>query len=61
MKIMKKRLLNIIFAVVSLYTINLFTINFNIMIPLNIFSVLLVSLLGLPGLAVYCLIIIKYM
>lgn len=61
MSYVKKVLLNIIFAFISLYTVNLFTMNFGVMIPLNIFSIVLVTILRLPGLAVLCLIIIKYM
>ena len=57
----KKILMNLIFAFVSLYTVNVFTINFDIMIPISIFGLIVISFLGLPGLITYCLIVIKYL
>lgn len=57
----KKLLMNLIFAFVSLYTVNVFTINFDIMVPISIFGLIIITLLGLPGLITYCLIVIKYL
>ncbi len=57
----KKLLMNLIFAFVSLYTVNLFTVNFDIVVPIGIFGLGLIAFLGLPGLITYCLIVIKYL
>ncbi len=57
----KKLLFNLIFSFVSLYTVNLFTNAFNIMIPISITGVLIITLLGMPGFVMYCLIVIKYL
>lgn len=54
-------MMNLIFSFVSLYTVNLFTINLNIIIPISLFGLTIITFLGLPGLITYCLIIIKYL
>ncbi|MCX4364501.1 MAG: pro-sigmaK processing inhibitor BofA family protein [Bacilli bacterium] len=58
---LKKVMMNLIFAFVSLYTVNLFTVNFDIMVPISILGLIIISFLGLPGLITYCLIVIKYL
>lgn len=55
----KKLLMNLIFAFISLYTVNLFTVNLDIIVPISIFGLIIITLLGLPGLITYCLIVIK--
>lgn len=40
----------IIFAFLFLYAYNKFGISFNAFVPINIFTVILVSMFGLPGL-----------
>lgn len=56
---LKKVLMNLVFAFISLYTVNLFTVNFDIIIPISILGLVIISFLGLPGLITYCLIVIK--
>ena len=55
----KKMLMNLVFAFVSLYTVNIFTVNFNIIVPISIFGLVMIMFLGLPGLIIYCLIVLK--
>ncbi len=55
----KKMLMNLVFAFVSLYTVNLFTVNFNIIVPISIFGLVMIMFLGFPGLIIYCLIVLK--
>lgn len=58
---LKKILMNLIFAFVSLYTVNLFTVNFDIIVPISFLGLVTIAFLGLPGLITYCLIVIKYL
>lgn len=53
--------MNLIFAFVSLYTVNLFTVNFDIIVPISFLGLVTIAFLGLPGLITYCLIVIKYL
>lgn len=46
---MLKLIKKILFAVFLLYSFNLISFNFNIIIPINFITVLLVALLDLPG------------
>ena len=46
---MLKLIRKILFAVFLLYSFNLISVNFNIIIPINFITVLLVALLDLPG------------
>ncbi len=46
---MLKLIKKILFAVFLLYSFNLISVNFNIIIPINFITVLLVALLDLPG------------
>ncbi|MGN1000775.1 MAG: pro-sigmaK processing inhibitor BofA family protein [Bacilli bacterium] len=46
---MLKLIKKILFAVFLLYSFNLISVNFNIIIPINFITVLLVTLLDLPG------------
>ncbi len=41
---------NIILSAVILYGYNLIAVNFNMMIPINLFSILLLTFLGAPSL-----------
>lgn len=45
-KVIKK----IVFAIIIIYSLDLFIRNLNIFIPLNIYTVSIVSALGFPGL-----------
>lgn len=45
MEILKR----IILSCIILYTYNLLAINVNMMIPINVISILIVTLLGVPG------------
>lgn len=58
-KILKKALLNTILGAVLLAIINFVGIYFNFYIALNIYSALIIGILGVPGLIL--LIILKYM
>ena len=48
-----KKIINIlkkvIFAIVLLYTYNLIAVSYNLIIPINIFTIGIVSLLDIPG------------
>ncbi len=57
----KKLFLNLIFSFVSLYTVNLFTNAFDIIIPISISGIVIITFLGMPGFVMYCLIVIKYL
>ncbi len=54
-KVVKK----VAFSFFSLYGYNLIAIQFNLLVPINIITVLLVSILGMPGLVL--LILLKYL
>lgn len=58
---LKKIMMNLIFAFVSLYTVNIFTVNFDIIVPISVLGLIIITFLGLPGLITYCLIVIKYL
>lgn len=49
-KILKKVVKKITFSFVVLYGLNVMVSSMNIFIPINIFTLLTVSLLGVPGL-----------
>lgn len=49
-KILKKIVKKVIFAFVLLYGLNVIVSSINIFIPINIFTISIVSLLGVPGL-----------
>ena len=49
-KIIKKVVRRIVFAFVVLYGLNVIVSSINIFIPINIFTLLVVSSLGVPGL-----------
>ena len=49
-KIIKKIVTRIIFAFVVLYGLNVIVSSINIFIPINMFTVLVVASLGVPGL-----------
>lgn len=58
-KILKKALLNTVLGAVLLAIINFVGIYFDFYIALNIYSALIIGILGVPGLIL--LIILKYM
>ncbi|WP_024832708.1 pro-sigmaK processing inhibitor BofA family protein [Ruminiclostridium josui] len=58
-KIVKKLLINIILAVVLLIIINFIGSYFNFRIALNVYSALIVGVLGVPGLIL--LVFLKFM
>lgn len=49
-EIIKKIVKKIIFAFVVLYGLNVIVSSINIFIPINLFTITVVSLLGIPGL-----------
>ncbi len=49
-KILKKVVKKVIFAFVLLYGLNVIVSSINIFIPINIFTISIVSILGVPGL-----------
>ena len=49
-KILKKVLKKVVFAFVLLYGLNVIVSSINIFIPINIFTISIVSILGVPGL-----------
>jgi pro-sigmaK processing inhibitor BofA len=49
-KIIKKVVKRIIFSFVILYGLNVIVSSINIFIPINIFTISIVSILGIPGL-----------
>lgn len=61
MNFIKKMLKNMILSTITIYSINLITVHLNFIIPLNYCSLLITSLLGLPGLMSYTLLALKYM
>lgn len=40
----------IIFSSFLLYGFNIIAVNFNIVVPINVFTILLITILGVPGL-----------
>lgn len=50
LKLIKKAAKKVIFAFVVLYGLNVMVSSINIFIPINIFTLSIVSLLGVPGL-----------
>lgn len=49
-KILKKIVKKVVFAFVLLYGLNVIVSSINIFIPINIFTISIVSILGVPGL-----------
>lgn len=49
-KILKKVVKKVVFAFVLLYGLNVIVSSINIFIPINIFTISIVSILGVPGL-----------
>lgn len=60
MKIIKRMLKNIVFSTLTIYSLNLILIKLNIIIPINYFSIIIVSLLGFPGLIMYISLIFNF-
>ncbi len=50
-KIIKK----ICFSIIIIYSLNLITANLNVLVPLNYFTIILVTILGFPGLVTLAL------
>ena len=61
MKIIKSMLKSVILSTLTIYSLNLITNNVGLIIPLNYFSVIVTSILGLPGLVIYSFLTIKFM
>ena len=59
MKVMKKLIKRIIYAAVLLYGYNLIATQFNMMVPINIYNLGIVSFLGTSGFVL--LILFKYL
>lgn len=57
MKAMKKSIKRIIFSSFLLYGYNLIAVKFNLIIPINTFTILFVSVLGVPS--VFALVLFK--
>lgn len=49
-KILKKVVKKVVFAFVLLYGLNVIVSSINIFIPINVFTISIVSILGVPGL-----------
>lgn len=47
----------IIFAFLLIYTYNLFAVSFNLVIPINIFTIIILSFLDAPGLILLVIIL----
>ena len=60
-KIAKKFLTNIFVSVLLIYNINIFLNNLGFIVPINIFSIFLIGILGIPGLFIYIVLSIFYM
>ncbi|MBE6159183.1 MAG: transcriptional regulator [Firmicutes bacterium] len=56
-KIIVNILKRIIFAFLLLYSLNLSIKSFGIIIPINIFNIMVTTILGVPG--IVCLVILK--
>ena len=56
-KIIVNILKRIIFAFLLLYSLNISIKSFGIMIPINIFNIMVTTILGVPG--IVCLVILK--
>ena len=56
-KIIVNILKRIIFAFLLLYSLNISIKSFGIMIPINIFNIIVTTILGVPG--IVCLVILK--
>ena len=57
MKYLKKIVKNITISIITIYSLNIFLTNFNIYIPINLFSIIISGILGFPGLLMLILII----
>lgn len=60
MKLLKKVLKNIVLSTITIYSLNLILVKLGIIIPINYFSIALMSILGFPGLIMYIALIFKY-
>lgn len=61
MKIIKRLIKNMIVSFFSIYSINLVTTHIDFLIPINYFSILFTTFLGMPGLIVYALLLFKFL
>ena len=57
MKNIGKLLRKVIFSFIILYTYNLIAVSFNLMIPINIFTIVILTILDAPGLILLVIIL----
>lgn len=60
MNLIKQLLKNIVLSTITLYSVNLILNKIGIMVPMNIFSIGVCSVLGFPGLIMYIILVLKY-
>lgn len=60
MRLIRQALKNIVLSTITLYSINIILNKIGIMIPMNIFSISICSILGFPGLIIYIILVLKY-
>lgn len=56
----KKKLKNVILSTITIYSLNLILVKLGIIIPINYFSIALMSILGFPGLIMYIALVFKF-
>ena len=52
---------NCVFSVLTIYSINMILVKLGFIIPINYFSVIFTTLLGIPGVVVYAILVLKFM
>ena len=57
----KRLLKNCVFSVLTIYSINMILVKLGFIIPINYFSVIFTTLLGIPGVVVYAILVLKFM
>lgn len=58
--VIKKYLRRFIVSVIMIYSLNYILLDFNFIVPLNIFSIIVSTILGFPGLLLFLLLLFKY-
>lgn len=60
LKIIKKYLGRLIFSVFMVYSLNIILVKYNIILPINVFSIIIYTLFGAPGVIVFVFFAIRY-
>ncbi len=60
MKFLKKILKNVVLSTLTIYSINLLIVHMGWTIPINYFSLGVTTILGLPGLILYSILVFKF-